>query len=128
MNTDKLFELADHLESGNLGHKHFHLTTFHTEDENGDPDCGCALGECPFVWPDDWYFNMDNKPVKYPYDIAFQSAIKWFDINASQYDHLFEVNKQMISRYGGKELNMYSGPMDVAYNIRCLIEECKNCK
>lgn len=52
MNKERLLKLAEHLEVGELGHEVFDFTVY-----GGCGFAGCALGECPTVFPDDWAFR-----------------------------------------------------------------------
>lgn len=64
----RLLKLADHLESGKLGHKKFYFGAYNRDRYLDDPkpySCGymgCAIGECPIVFPRDWQFNAAAEP------------------------------------------------------------------
>ena len=63
MNASRLLKLAEHLETGNLGHKEFKLNTYSFGKRNDLNACGtrgCALGECVLLWPDEWKFYQPN--------------------------------------------------------------------
>ena len=54
---DRLLKLAAHLETGELGHEVFDFALIN--DAQG-PECGtrgCAIGELPIVFPDEWKFS-----------------------------------------------------------------------
>lgn len=60
----RLLKLATHLREGNLGHKKFDFSTFNDIGENeskfaknGCGTLGCAIGECPIVFPKLWHFR-----------------------------------------------------------------------
>lgn len=59
VNLNRLKKIADHLESGEMMHKFFDFTTFNSEarDFTGCGTAGCAVGEFPAIWPDDWEFK-----------------------------------------------------------------------
>lgn len=64
----RLLKLADHLESGELMHKEFDFTVWNaiadTRQEFGRNGCGtvgCAIGECPMVFPEEWEFRETNQ-------------------------------------------------------------------
>ncbi len=66
---DRLKKLADHLLYGELEHKEFKFSVFNSLSdyydnevfkENGCGTMGCAIGECPKVFPEDWVFKMDD--------------------------------------------------------------------
>lgn len=51
----RLRKLADHLMHGKLGHKRFDFNEYNLPsegfDEKGCGTAGCAIGECPIVFP-----------------------------------------------------------------------------
>ncbi len=58
MHTERLETLANHLLNGSMFHEKFNLEVFVSPlaDDEGHP-CGtqgCALGECPHLFKDDW--------------------------------------------------------------------------
>lgn len=63
----RLLKLADHLESGELMHKEFNFTTWNRIEgkqqfgRNGCGTMGCAIGECPMVFPESWEFRETNQ-------------------------------------------------------------------
>jgi len=72
---DLLLKLADHLESGKLGHPTFDFTTFNSTlrydmspRKPVVPGCGtngCAIGELPVLFPKLWKFNrLNGWPVR----------------------------------------------------------------
>lgn len=69
MNKERLSKLADHLLYGELVHKKFTLSVFNSnlpdgytgfEEDNICGTYGCAIGECPAVFPGDWVFNANG--------------------------------------------------------------------
>lgn len=92
-NKERLLKLADHLLYGKLGHKVF---DFRYYNNTMSPECGtsgCAIGECPIVWPEDWgWTSMGNPILKNVLDytdITRSSAMKFFDIYYCTFDFLF---------------------------------------
>ncbi len=61
-NYRRLEKLAAHLETGKLGHGKFDFDHFNrgTMDRNGCGTSGCALGECPIMFPRHWKFSADQ--------------------------------------------------------------------
>lgn len=66
----RLLKLAEHLETGKLGHKKFDFSlynsakyVFDTVEPYSCGYAGCALGECPIVFPKLWQFAIDGTPV-----------------------------------------------------------------
>lgn len=105
MNKERLLKLADHLEFGVLGHQIFNLTRLNDgEIINSVTLCkssGCAIGECPIVFPEDWEFRRfdigyEIVPVLKSYGIfnpgisaSFTSAQDFFDITDKESEILF---------------------------------------
>lgn len=51
MNKERLLKLADHLESGKLGHDRFDFGYIHREDSDQPTNtCGCAMGEVKYCF------------------------------------------------------------------------------
>lgn len=121
--TDLLRKLADHLLNGKLGHQVFDFSTY-----NQNYDCtnkcgtnGCAIGECPIVFPDDWIFNAYYEPQLKNIDaqsfvVEKQSGQEFFKISEEQYEHLFLPDYQK-TEWGIKYLHTHSTKEDVANNI-----------
>ena len=72
MEKDRLLKLAEHLENGRPGgHVEFYFGDWHRPlppDERATPQepthcgtLGCAVGECPVLWPEEWAF-IDGYP------------------------------------------------------------------
>lgn len=113
-NIDRLLQLADHLEHGKLGHKIFDFEHYNVTDgiQLTDGNCGtrgCAIGECPILWPNDWYFSVSGNPVINSQIGTFQSGMIWFDIDHLMYSSLFEPG-DVLGNSATKE--------EVAANIR----------
>jgi hypothetical protein len=122
MNKERLLALADHLEFGNLGHEKFDFKIFN--NSNG-PECGtlgCAIGECPILWPRDWCFDFEGDPVLSEGDhmVPMECAMEWFDIRRSMAHHLFNPTDQS-SDYGGRYLDPNATKEQVAGNIRAFV-------
>ncbi len=56
----RLLKLAAHLQEGKLGHDKFDFSEFNGGDfkPNGCGTVGCAIGECPIVFPRIWEFRQ----------------------------------------------------------------------
>ncbi len=87
---NRLLMLAKHLEKGKLGHKIFDFSVFNAH-ENGwtcdPPTCGtrgCAIGECPILFPKEWEFNGVGLP-----QAKTMSNPKFFGLNHYEYEFLF---------------------------------------
>ncbi len=123
MNLERLHILYDHLMYGKLGHKKFDFRQFNSDTENKCGTAGCAIGECPVIWPEDWCFNAGGTPVLNNSLWVRRSVFTWFDITESEYYHLFEPDSQDIEKYGGKNLVMTATREQVAANIKAFINK-----
>lgn len=125
-NIKRLEELAVHLEEGVLGHEVFDFGTLNNAN-NRCGTAGCAIGECPILWPKYWEFS-DKSTVKLigrlgnSDSISSDSSMEWFDIDTDEENHLFYPNWQHPRKYGGKYLTTYATRQDVAANIRAFIK------
>lgn len=128
---DRLIKLARHLEKGMLGHEKFNFATFHrgkaTTDFCGTE--GCAIGECPVVFPEEWEFH----PSVYDFDAilpgligleephVIDHAMKFFGLNKGEAYHLFLPRFQDTAKFGGKRLDESVSARKVARNIRIFL-------
>jgi hypothetical protein len=124
MNKDRLLQLAQHLETGQLGHKVFDFGIYNSANEPYCGTSGCAIGECPILWPHHWCFGPCGSPIlrtsTWGYDSA-QDAQEWFDIGFDQRAHLFVPEQQMTNLFGGKYLKETATKEEVAANIRAFV-------
>jgi hypothetical protein len=130
LHKDRLLKLAEHLEKGKLGHKIFAFQVFNYSpvgefDGKGCGTMGCAIGECPFVFPKYWKFvdsGVRNERVPIlktaKSNAPFYSVEEFFGINGREYDHLFAPLMQQPTLFSGKELGYEAAPEEVASNIR----------
>jgi hypothetical protein len=126
-----LLRLADHLDTGKLGHAKFYFGFFNSghpyrhHDEKRWHNCahaGCGLGECPFIFPA-WYFNAEWLPVINRETSPLHCAKIFFRLdNEGQAKHLFVPGFQKPELYGGKLLDKYASKEDVAKGIRDFCE------
>ena len=103
MIKDRLLKLAEHLESGKLAHKRFDFRRINVDwvpgartVESAIGYCGtsgCALGELPIVFPDDWSFSASNKDKLVVDDRApntvFDRAQEFFELSEADCSALF---------------------------------------
>ena len=121
-----LEKLAEHLERGQLGHKVFDFSTYNSNGESSiyAPECGtngCAIGECPILFPEDWKFDGYGMPI-----LLNGSIRDFFGIDPEQYRHLFIPYEQQPEKFGGKILDGSATRYEVAANIRAFIERLAN--
>jgi hypothetical protein len=135
----RLLKLAAHLENGKLGHKKFNFAVFngHMEkgilkqaDENGCATLGCAIGECPFVFPRLWEWSNGFPKLKQTNGErwscvgngeTFSDVEAFFDLFHSEARHLFMPHRQHPGLYGGVILNVRATRKQVASNIRAFV-------
>ncbi len=129
MKKERLLKLADHLESGKLGHRFFRFRNLNQGpfDSNGCGTSGCALGEMPFVDPENWNFNVDftipAPALRESIGGVLDDAAKYFDITMSACSHLFYPHAQDTEIFGGKHLSSHAKKEEVAANIRAFVSE-----
>ncbi len=129
MHKRRLLKLAEHLESGKLGHKKFDFSTLNTTDDFTIPrgvcgTLGCAIGECPIAFPMLWRFNPESgTPELLNGTEDFEAAETFFGISMLQGEHLFCPNQQETSAYGGRVLGDHATAQQVAANIRAFVKK-----
>lgn len=138
--TKHLRELEAHLRSEQLGHEKFDFTTINTLNEEDVHKCGtagCAMGEMPIVWPEQWGFfrTMVGKKTTEVYeegewDFSDHAIARWFGVyddheEPSELMHLFYPNEQCTTIFGGKHLEDDATKEQVADNIDAFIRKCR---
>lgn len=129
MNRERLGKLVDHLFYGKLIHKEFTLKVFNSNSPNDyhhfgeDNICGtygCAIRECPAVFPEDWIFNkkggltlLSSTSKSFDRDTD-DYAMEFFDLDWDEYKYLFFPRS-----YKNEELK---DKIAVANRIICVIE------
>lgn len=116
MNTERLIRLAEHLEHGNLGHDKFNFSCFNyiedlEADQTGCGYCGCAIGELPILYPNEWAFygNRVFLKISKTGGSSLLDAVEWFAIPYSHIRMLFishverEFNPKMLSWDASRE-------------------------
>jgi len=127
---DRLETLAQHLETGVLGHERFDFGSFNdgAVRPNECGTAGCGIGECPVIWPGEWKFGgglpllIGTKPN---IDNVNTSVEVWFGLAPNQVDHLFYPYLQNCDEYGGEIMGDDATRYDVAANIRAFIEKMR---
>lgn len=114
----KRFEkLIKHLEVGELGVDKFDYSALYLETNCGT--CGCALGECPTVFPEQWELGPLNGTRRDPTlqqngTITEHDAAKFFGLISQEVEAVFFGNSLYTSIHGYLQSNFYS------------IEDCPN--
>lgn len=137
--TDLLRQLANHLLHGELGHENFDFAVYNENVCVGDGrddinyyftpmpgHCGtngCAIGECPILWPNEWRFKpspvlISEKRLSFT-DI---DAMCFFNIGRNEFDLLFvpySITRatQKYNPYGMQALPHEATKEQVANNI-----------
>lgn len=120
---ERLTKLGKRLVASKIGHEQFDFGSFNRlEDGGGCPNkcgyAGCALGECPIVFPEDWKYNQCGEPVLRRSKLnSWESANKYFGVNDREASHLFMPDDQLTEEYGGKDLPCDATPQDVGKNM-----------
>ena len=92
-NIEKLTTLANHLLHGKLGHEKFDFSNFNFTPHkmlisNECGTLGCALGECPIIWPDEWTFDGKHIVLMKEYldywDLDAPMIFFWFNYGTSR--------------------------------------------
>lgn len=119
----RLVQLAEHLEHGRLGHEKFDFSTYNDTNENACGTAGCALGECPILFPSEWHFYNYGTPLLIDGQLCYctESAIRFFDISRREAQHLFYPIGQDCDSLGGNQLDYDATKEEVAQNIRAFV-------
>lgn len=120
---------------GKLGHKKFDFSVWNSGKSRSGGykpyNCGyagCALGECPVIFPGKWVFGNDQgAPAlmenKHSTIIdSLEEATVFFGISINEAAHLFIPGSQEFSEYGGMPLQDNATRQQVAMNIYAFIE------
>jgi hypothetical protein len=115
MNKERLEKLANHLLTGQLGHKNFNLDHWNTgfkQDEsfNQCGTTGCAIGECPIIFPEYWRFEpkdglpiLKQTPEKNNWGIVWECIMAFFEISHENTQYLFSNESYELGGYTAKE-------------------------
>jgi hypothetical protein len=139
-NIERLLKLAQHLRHGVLGHAQFHFMYINADaygielTENGCGTMGCAMGECPTAFPEEWHWvdgvprlvNCTDPPRMgcYRWMDVRKHACEFFEIATLQAEHLFLPRSQRIDLYGGQWLRKDATKEQVADNIEAFVKWC----
>lgn len=120
--TDLLRKLADHLLNGKLGHEKFRFSVINVDEfgrmmtePNSCGTLGCAMGELPILFPEDWVFDYSTiKRLNFDLDDIYD-VTDYFRISEDQEYHLFYPTLQ--NEKWGPILEAKSTKEEVAANI-----------
>lgn len=130
----RLEQLVKHLEAGCTGgHKEFDFSLINEwadfEPVNTCGTSGCAMGEFPIVWPDEFRFNEDGiRLIDDPLDDdEWGQVSRWLNLNDMETVHLFLPCSQQQQKYGGwYDMGSTATRHEVAANIRAFIHFKRN--
>lgn len=125
---DLLRQLAQHLKEGKLGHEIFDFSQYNNGSLGNCGTRGCAIGECPVLWPELWIFHkVHGDPVLIKQgENTRMSGMLFFGLSVDQYEHLFQPLSQDNESYGGDYLSGWASRYMVANNILAFCEELEN--
>ena len=118
MQVDRLLKLVAHLKAGRPGgHAQFDFGSWHV-GVPADGHCGtlgCALGECPVVFPEDWDFT-DGQPCYKGEAFHVHAAERFFEI---PYWDAYAMFLPEEPRWwaSGQELSEEAAALEVAESI-----------
>ncbi len=122
--NERLLKLATHLESGKLGHEVFDFEQWNDAQGPRCGTCGCAIGECPIAFPDEWGFDAFGVPELIGEKWGARNGSRiFFELTEDQMEHLFLPESQMPHLFGGVDLNGLATAAQVAANIRAFVEK-----
>lgn len=119
----RLHTLAKHLEFNTLGHVVFDIRIFNDVLTPRCGEAGDALGECPIVWPELWFFGDGGLPrlKAVPTIDPLDAAALFFGQPTTIIRHLFFAYEQNIEDWGGKDLNDDASRYDVAAQLAAFV-------
>lgn len=124
MNTQRLLEMAQHLESGVLRHKIFDFSQVNDTYDSQCGTLGCAMGELPVVYPKIWKYKSGMVYLIQDSSGFMGKDIRvWFDLSQEEKLHIFYPKQQRPEKYGGEHLNENATRYQIAENIRAFIQK-----
>lgn len=91
MNKERLLKLADHLDALDISEWDF------DEYMSADGIKGCAIGQCPKIWPEAWYTRhsetFDRTVLEYKPDpkcMTHSASEEFFALTGEQADAVFQ--------------------------------------
>jgi len=112
MNKERLLKLATHLRQEKLPIDWDFGTIV-----NECGTAGCALGNCQFVWPNDW------DTASFGYFLMFNKAGIWFNLTYGDTHALFDIDDgHLRARMKLPHCGSYLTALQVAENIENFVE------
>lgn len=103
MRKKRLLKIVDHLLHGQIGHEVFDFSrlNYHKKKEVHCINCcgtnGCAMGELPFIFPDEWEFRNAKVLLKKGSSLTGMEDIeKFFKISKEEIIGLFYPDRYRI--------------------------------
>ena len=89
---------------------------------------GCAIGECPIVFPKDWVFGELGTPVLKNSTFVKDSSMEFFDLNSEEDSALFHGNSlhDITGKQVFKFLSSKTKRKTVANRLRKFVKLKKN--
>lgn len=137
MNKERLLQLADHLERGQLGHKVFDFRVINSNlginlKKDAAYKCetnGCAVGEIPIIWPNRFRFDHNGIVDVETLNSNFYAAEQWLDISGEESEFLFvhvgygDIDEDDEDYQDGYLLPPTATKEQVAERIRTFVEK-----
>lgn len=129
--TDRLLILAEHLRKRKQfegANRSASLPTLRIHEN------GCIIRhfdfpfyECAHIFSE-WTFTSDGLPSlrEVSQSTIADSAMDYFNLDNSLFQHLFSPLAQDYEKYGGRILQRNASKRDIAFNIRCFLETREN--
>jgi hypothetical protein len=125
MNTARLKKIADHLQNGKLGHQVFDYAVINKGNINkkGCKHCGNAIGELPFIFPQEWSFTTDGVLNHRTISNRWDAMCAFFEIDFDTINFLFFPRNDSYDVVNGNWLGKDATKEQVAEHIRRFIEK-----
>lgn len=117
MKLERLYQLYRHVIDEWPRGTIFNFNVFSVFLNDGCRTCGCLIGECPQIWPDDWcYSGWSGDPLLRAdgQGSTIDDAMKWFELSSRDAYHLFIPNSQYA---GSTSLSTGCSKSEAAENL-----------
>lgn len=111
-----------------MGHKEFHFGKWNGGNlgKNGCGTLGCAIGECPILFPRHWHFDAECgywPKLKSGPTTSSDGAADYFNLSRPEVFHLFVPVMQRPDEFGGQYLDRDATRHQVARNIYAFLKK-----